>query len=136
MKHARMDFPYKKKTVRNHFVLGSAWILIGIIGVAMNRISWANCFFILLGLGSIALYFHDKKNPYLTIEDGKIRKNNLFGRKLDLNTLQHLKKGKGKIQLTTSEQQMTIRLHFIDETQHFELTKMLNDYLPDAAIIH
>ena len=77
------------------------------------------------------LYFgqhiYEYKNQYLTIQDGTIRKNSWYGKKLDLNQITWIKKFAGDYILKTDKEELTINTELIEEKSIAELNRILGE---------
>lgn len=75
----------------------------------------------------IGYYLYDLTNQYLTIENGTIRKNGLYGlgKKLNLDEINWIKKFAGDYTLKTKKGDLKINTELIDKDSLYELNKIL-----------
>ena len=89
-----MKIYYKLKVQRLNLILGFVWLFNGIIQVTIfNSNRWFSYFWFLLALIYFALYFQQRSVKYLSIENGMIKENWLFGKSIQLSkvkTITHL----------------------------------------------
>ena len=75
-----------------------------------------------ISLMYLGLYLYQNKNQYLIIENGFIKKNDLFGKKFNLIEIIEIKKIAGDIILKTDSREMKIDTQLI-EPHSLELLK-------------
>lgn len=121
-----MTIRYKKKQIKINLILGIVWLIFGIIQVAFDeKLKWINSgWFILSGVYFI-IYLNQKTKNYLTIENGIIKENYLFGKKLNLTEIKRIKYFAGDYILKTEKMEMIINTQLIDEKSLLELESEL-----------
>ncbi len=113
-----MQIKLKKNRLRVNLFFGLAWLGCGVyILLTGDEIRWANYGYILFGLLYIGHYLYDVTHQYLTIENGAIRKNALygFGPQLNLNEITCIKQFGGTYTLKTEHKKLKINTNFIDQ---------------------
>jgi hypothetical protein len=117
-----MKIPYKKKQLNINLILGIVWLINGIIQTYFDeKLRWYNFgWFILSGVYFI-IYVNQKTKNYLTIENGIIKENYPFGRKINLDEIKLIKHFAGDIILKTEKTELTINTLLIDEKSIPEL---------------
>ena len=82
---------------------------------------------LVLGILYLAHYVYDLYNQYLTIENGSIRKNILYGvrKKINLNEINRIEKYAGDYILRTLTKELKINIAFIEEKSLVELNGIL-----------
>ena len=111
-----MRIRYKKKQVNLILNLGLLWLVNGIFQIVFNEnpkeihYYW----FVLSGLHLI-IYFYQKKGEYLTIENGIIKQNWPFGKKINLDEVKSIRHFAGEYILKSESQKMKIDIQLIDE---------------------
>lgn len=93
-----MKIRFKKKRLYTNLIFGIFWLVLGILGlVASDEIPRAYYGSLVVGVLYIGHYIYDLTNQYLTIENGTIRKNGLygFGKSINLNEITWIKKFDG-----------------------------------------
>ncbi|MDN3494275.1 hypothetical protein [Winogradskyella bathintestinalis] len=117
-----MRIRYKKKQVNINLILGLIWLANGIIQTGFNEnAGWYDYFWFLLSGFYLIMYFYQKKEQYLTIENGIIKQNWPFGKKLNLNEIIRIKHFAGEYTLKSELQKMKINIDAIDEESLSEL---------------
>ena len=99
-----MKIKFKKKRLRVNLILGIVWIILGTLNLLTDdKIRWTDYGYLVIGILYVGHYFYDLKNQYLTIENGTIRKNGLYGywKKINLNEINWIKKFAGDYILKT-----------------------------------
>ena len=103
-----MKIKFKKKRLRVNLILGIVWIVLGTLSIVTDdKIRWTDYGYLVIGIPLyVGHYLYDLKNQYLTIENGTIRKNGLYGywKKINLNEINWIKKFAGDYTLKTEEQ--------------------------------
>lgn len=81
----------------------------------------------MIGVLYVGHYLYDLTNQYLTIEDGTIRKNGLygFGKRINLNETNWIKKFAGDYTLKTEQKELKINTELIEKNSLNELNKIL-----------
>jgi hypothetical protein len=117
-----MKIPYKKKQLNINLILGIVWLINGIIQTFFDeKLRWYNFgWFILSGIYFI-IYINQKTKNYLTIENGIIKENYPFGKKINLDEIKLIKHFAGDIILITEKTELTINTLLIDEKSIPEL---------------
>ncbi len=123
-----MKIKFKKKRLIVNLVLGLVWIILGTVSVVTNdKIRWTDYGYLVIGILYVGHYLYDLANQYLTIENGTIRKNGLygFGKKIDLSEINWIKKFAGDYTLKTEKKELKINTELIDKDSLTELNKIL-----------
>ena len=117
-----MRIQYKKKQVNLNLFLGLIWLANGIVQTAFNEnAGWFDYFWFLLSGLYLIIYFYQKKEKYLTIENGIIKQNWPFGKKMNLNDIKRIRHFAGEYTLKSELQKMKINIDLIDEESLSEL---------------
>ncbi len=123
---SKMKIKYKKKRNYINLALGLFWILLSILSfIQKDKIHWTDYGYLVVGVLYIGQYFWDITNQYLTLENGIIKKNSVFGRKINLNEIIWIKKFAGDYTLKTENQELKINTELIQEHSLNELNKIL-----------
>ena len=111
-----MKIHYKKKQLNINLILGLVWLAYGIIQVSMseNR-SWIDYGWFVLSITYLILYFYQKNEKYLTIENGIIKQNWPFGKKIILTEIKRIKHFAGDLILKTDKAELTINGLLVDK---------------------
>ena len=123
-----MKIRFKKKRLKVNIVLGIIWIALGTLTIVTDdEIRWTNYGYLVIGILYVGHYLYDLKNQYLTIENGTIRKNGLYGywKKINLNEINWIKKFAGDYTLVTEQNELKINTELIDENSLTELNRIL-----------
>jgi hypothetical protein len=123
-----MKIKFKKKRLLANLILGIVWIGLGILLVLEHdKLRWSDYGYLLIGILYVGLYLYDLTNQYLTIENGTIRKNGLygFGKKIKLNEIKRINKFAGDYTLKTEQKELKINTALIDKDSLVELNKIL-----------
>jgi hypothetical protein len=123
-----MKIKFKKKRLRVNLILGIVWIILGTLNlVTDDKIRWNDYGYLVIGILYVGHYLYDLKNQYLTIENGTIRKNGLYGywKKINLNEIYWIKKFAGDYTLKTEQKELKINTELIDKDSLTELNKIL-----------
>jgi len=125
-----MKIKFKKKRLRVNLILGIVWIVLGTLSIVIDdEIRWNDYGYLVVGILYVGHYLYDLKNQYLTIENGTIRKNGLYGnwKKINLNEINWIKKFAGDYTLKTEQKELKINTELIDKESLSELNKILTE---------
>ncbi len=123
-----MKIRFKKKRLRVNLILGIVWIGLGTLSIVTDdEIRWTDYGYLVIGMLYIGHYLYDLTNQYLTIENGTIRKNGLYGlgKKLNLDEINWIKKFGEDYTLKTKKKDLKINTELIDKDSLNELNKIL-----------
>lgn len=125
-----MKIRFKKKRLYANLIIGIVWTGLGIFNlIEDNNLRWSDYGYLVIGALYIGHYLYDLTNQYLTIENGTIRKNGLygFGKKINLNEINWIKKFAGDYILKTETIELTINTDLIEEKSLAELNRILTE---------
>ena len=125
-----MKIKFKKKRLRANLILGIVWAIFGILSMFIDdAVRWTDYGYMLIGILYIGHYLHDRANQYLTIENGTIRKNGLYGlgRKINLKDVYWIKKFAGDYTLKTQQGDLKIDTDLIEEESLAALNRVLGE---------
>ena len=110
-----MKIRYKKKQVKLNLIMGIFWLIYGIVLVVFNEdMNWFDYgWFVFSGIYLI-IYFYQKKEKYLTLENGFIKQNWPFGKKMNLNEIKGIKHFAGEYILKSELKKMKINIDLIE----------------------
>ncbi len=123
-----MKIKFKKTRLFGNLVLGVVWFGIGMLNVYEGDHSrWSYYVYLLLGLLYIGHFLTDITYQYLTIEDGTIRKNRLygFGNKINLKDIRSIAKDNRGYTLITDTDKMKFKIKLIEVNSLSELNTIL-----------
>jgi len=121
-----MRIRYKKKQVNLNLFLGIVWLANAIVQTVVNENpSWFDYIWYLLSGFYLITYFYQKKEKYLTIENGIIKQNWPFGKKLNLTEIKRIRHFAGEYILKTELNEMKINIGLIDEESLSDLKSEL-----------
>ena len=88
-----MKFNYKKKKLYTNLIIGILWVVIGVASLLFNEDSnWTDYGFFSFGLVYIGFFLFNCKFQYITVKNGIIQENGLFGKKLQIEKITSFKK--------------------------------------------
>lgn len=123
-----MKIHFKRKRLRANLILGLIWVGFGIVSlVAEDRKSWTDYGYMVVGLIYLGHYAYDRSQQYLTIENGMLRKNWLYGFRpsIELRDVVWIKKFAGDYTLKTETRDLKIDTDLIDPESLEELNRAL-----------
>ena len=121
-----MKIQYRKKRLNHSLIFGILWLTISLLGIfTKENPSWTDYGFLIISFLYLGTYLYEKKNQYLTIENGIISINQPFGKKINLTEIKRIKKFAGDYILKTDKTELTINTQVIDEKSLMELNKEL-----------
>ena len=117
-----MRIRYKKKQVNLNLYLGLIWLVNGIVQTGFNEnAGWYDYFWFLFSGFYLITYFYQKKEQYLTIENGIIKQNWPFGKKMNLNEINRIRHFGGEYTLKSEIKKMKINITLIEKESLSEL---------------
>ncbi len=123
-----MKIKFKKSRQRANLILGIVWIILGVLSIVTDdEIRWTDYGYLVIGVLYLGLYLYNLTNQYLTIENGTIQKNGLYGfrKKISLNKINWIKKFAGDYTVKTEQEELKINTELIDKDSLTELNKIL-----------
>ena len=121
-----MKIKYKTRHLKANLILGLVWLVwFFIIILFKENLHWADYGWGIISLMYLALYFYQRQNQYLIIENGFIKYNNPFGSKINLTDIKWIKKFAGDYILKTDKKDFTINTQLIDPDSLAELNEEL-----------
>ncbi|CAM4350915.1 hypothetical protein [Gillisia hiemivivida] len=124
-----MKFRYKNKQIKINLIFGIVWFVYGIIKVVItDKLIWIDYGWFAFSILYLIIYFYQKKEKYLTIENGIIKQNWPFGKQLNLTEIKSIKYFAGDLILKTENNELIINRQLIEENSlkdlEFELKKL------------
>ena len=117
-----MRIQYKKKQLNPNLYMGLIWFANGIVQTVFHEnSSWFDYFWFLISGTYLIIYFYQKKEKYLTIENGIIKQNWPFGKKMKLNEIKRIKHFAGEYILKSELKKMKINIGLIEDESSSEL---------------
>ncbi|MAN29137.1 MULTISPECIES: hypothetical protein [Mesonia] len=121
-----MRIGYKKKHMNINLIFGLIWLVWFFIGIlTKDEPNWTDYGWIVISAMYLIGYFYQRQNKYLTIENGIIKINSPFGKKLNLTEIKRIKKFAGDYILKTDKKELTINTQIIDPNSLAELNAEL-----------
>ncbi|OBX24355.1 MULTISPECIES: hypothetical protein [Bizionia] len=118
---------YKNKRLYINLLFGSIWVILGIFtSWEAGKFRWSNYFYIIFGVIYLGIYFWEFKNQYLTITDNFIKNNSLFGKKILLKDIIHVKKVFGDYIIKTDQKELSINMSLVHADSKAELDAFIN----------
>jgi hypothetical protein len=123
-----MKIRFKKKRLYINLILGLVWTGLGVFSLLEDEsLRWTDYGYLVAGILYIGHYLYDLNNQYLTIENGSIRKNVLygFGNKINVNEINRIEKYAGDYIIRTLEKELKINTGLIEEKSLEEFNEIL-----------
>ncbi len=122
-----MTLKFKNNRLRINLGLGIVWIALGIFSLlTKDSVTWTDFGYLAVGILYIGLYIYEMSNQYLTIDNETIKRNGLFGKKINLKDIHRIKKLYGHYTLITKTQELKINIEWMDKESKIELERILN----------
>lgn len=124
-----MKIDYKRWVVNLNLFFGLGYLVYFFIhSLEDQEFAWMDYSSLVLAIIFLNIYFYQRQNKYLTIENGTITKNMPFGRTINAEDIIEIKNTNGIYILKTEETRLTINSTIIDHESLFllktELQKM------------
>jgi hypothetical protein len=111
----KMRIKYKPKHLNINLIFGLFWLIWFFIGVfGKEEPNWTDYGWIVISLMYLGMYFYQKNYNYLTIENGFIKQNWPFGKKMNLNEIKRIRHFAGEYILKSELKKMKINIDFIE----------------------
>src|SRR5690606_14055205 len=111
-----MKIEYKKKQVNLNLFLGVLWLANAFIQTVINKNpSWFDYIWYFLSGFYLLTYFYQKNEKYLTIENGIIKQNWPFGKKMNLDEIKRIRHFAGEYILKSELQRIKMNIDLIEE---------------------
>ena len=123
-----MKIRFKKKRLYINLILGLLWIGIVVFSLLEDEsLRWTDYGYLVAGIVYLGHYLYDINNQYLTIENGSIRKNVLygFGKKINVNEINRIEKYGVDYIIRTLEKELKINTGLIEEKSLEEFNEIL-----------
>jgi len=121
-----MRIDYKKKYMNINLIFGLIWLVWFFIGILIkDELNWIDYGWIIISAMYLIGYFYQRQNKYLTIENGILKINSLFGKEINLTEIKQIKKFAGDYILKTDKKELTINTQIIDPKSLTELNAEL-----------
>lgn len=122
-----MRIRYKKKQVKLNFILAIVWLIYGTVLIMFNDdVNWFEYDWFVFSAIYFIMYLYQKKEKYLTIENGIIRQNWPFGKKMNLNEIKRIRYFSGDYILKSEKRKLTINTQLIANESLLDLKSELN----------
>ena len=121
-----MKIRYTKKKLKVNLIMGLIWLLFGLVMVIFDEFSrWYDYFWLIMALLYFGIYYYEYHYQYLTIKNGTLKVNSLFGRRINLAEIKRIKKFAGDYSIKTDKKELTINTQIIDPGSLTELNTEL-----------
>ena len=118
----KMRIKYKPKHLNVNLIFGLIWLVWFFIGVfGKEEPNWTDYGWIVISLMYLGMYFYQKNYNYLSIENGFIKQNWPFGKKMNLNEIKRIRHFAGEYILKSELNKMKINIQLINEESLLEL---------------
>jgi len=121
-----MRIAYKKRNLNINLIAGIIWLMFGLLTLNYNENNnWTDYGYLIFGILYLILYFYQKQYKYLTVENGILKINGSFGKKINLTEIKRIKRFAGDYILKTDKKELTINTQIIDPKSLSELNTEL-----------
>ena len=117
-----MRIVYKKRHMNINLIFGLIWLIyFFILSLTDDEKNWNDYGWLIISLAYLSTYFYQRQNKYLTIENGILRVNGPFGKRVNLSEIKRIKKFAGDYILKTDKKELTINTQIIEPNSLAEL---------------
>lgn len=110
-----MKIGYKKRQMNINLIFGLIWLVWFFIGIlTKDKPKWSDYGWIVISAMYFINFFYQRQNKYLTIENGFIKMNTPFGKKINLNEIKQIKKFAGDYIIKTENTELVINTQVIE----------------------
>ena len=122
-----MKIKFKSRHLKFNLIFGIFWIIFFILGtILQDELHWMDFGYLVIAVLYLGLYFYQRGNQYLIIENGFIKFNRPFGSKLDLTEVKAIRKFAGDYILKSDKKDFTITTQLIEPESLAILNSELN----------
>lgn len=122
-----MKIKFKSRHLKCNLIFGIFWIIFFILGtILQDELHWMDFGYLVIAVLYLGLYFYQRGNQYLIIENGSIKFNRPFGSKLDLTEVKAIRKFAGDYILKSDKKDFTINTQLIEPESLAILNSELN----------
>jgi len=123
-----MNIRYKKKRLFLNLTFGIIWLILGISGNYLKEsVRWMDYGFVIISFLFIATYLYESNKQYVTIKNGFIQINQLFGKKMKMKDITSIRKFAGDYILETDTSKLTINTNLIESDSLKNLDAVLSE---------
>lgn len=116
-----MKILYSKKQRKYHFFYALFWLLLGITGLFFSERKLSLIYLLHIFLSISYFYKYLKGTNYLITENGVLKQNYIFVKKMDLSDIKSIKHFAGEYILRTYKRKMTINISWVDQSSLLDL---------------
>lgn len=110
-----MTVGYKRRYLNANLIMGLFWLFWFFLGfLTKDELHWMDFGWIVISLIYICLYLYCRQKKYLSIENGMIKENGLFGKKMQLTEIKWIRKFAGDYILKSDNRELKINTQIID----------------------
>ena len=103
------------------------WMSLAILNLLFNEsTSWSFYLMLIISIFSVVSYLYSFFNHYLTIENGILKQNQPYGKRINLKEIKTIKKFAGDYVLSTDRTKLTINTQLIDNQSLDDLNQILD----------
>lgn len=122
-----MKIAYKKRHLNINLIMGIVWgVWFGVQFFTDEIIKWFDFGWLFISLFYLGMYAYQKHYQYLNIENGTLKVNGPFGKKVDIDQIRRIKKFAGDYILKTDSKELTINTQIIDPNSMTDLDATLH----------
>jgi hypothetical protein len=117
-----MRIGYKKRHLNINLIFGLIWLVwFFILKLSKDEPNWTDYGWIAISAMYLIGYFYQRRNKYLTIENGFIKVNGPFGKRINLTEIKQIKSFAGDYILKTDKTELTINTQIVEPNALVEL---------------
>jgi hypothetical protein len=121
-----MRIKYKKRQLNVNLVFGVFWLAFGLLSLfTKENTSWTDYGYLVISVMYFALYYYQRQQGYLMIENGVMRINGSFGKKIELTDIKEIKKFAGDYIIKTDKKELGINTQLMDPKSLVDLDEEL-----------
>lgn len=122
-----MKIGYKKRHLKTNLFFGIMWLVLTLLNFNYGETNWTDYGYLILAVLYLTRYFYQVRNKYLSIENGIIKENWPFGKKINLSDIEYVKHFAGDLILKTNTSQLMINKQLMDEKSFTDLENELRN---------
>src|SRR5690606_20260177 len=123
----RMRIKYSKKQLRQNLIFGVIWLLIFIGYLSFGSQSNLRYGYLIMGIFFLSNYLYQKTKHYITIENGVLKKNYIFPKKISLKDIKEVRYFAGEYKLISENSELLINTVVIDKNSLKDLRVFLDN---------
>jgi hypothetical protein len=120
-----LEIKYKAKKHKYNLIFGLVWVALFLIEAIVDSIMYWN---LVIGMIYLVAYFFYSNKPYITVKNGVIKQNWIFGKSIPVSEITQIKYFAGDYIIKSNTKELSINTHEIAPDSQAALTDWLRTF--------